>query len=102
MRDPNIKKLFDAIHSLREGMHFELKGPTYEDLVWHDERTFAPTKQEVEAEIERLNSLQYQQNRSNEYPPMADFLDAWVKQDQQALESYRQRCLDVKNKYPKT
>lgn len=40
--------------------------------------------------------------RKNEYPPMANFLDAWVKQDQQALESYRQQCLDVKTKYPKT
>ena len=39
--------------------------------------------------------------RKNEYPPIADFADAWVKQDETALEEYRQKCLAVKAKYPK-
>lgn len=39
--------------------------------------------------------------RRPEYPPMLDFIDAWVKQDEVALEEYRQACLAVKAKYPK-
>jgi ATP/maltotriose-dependent transcriptional regulator MalT len=42
-----------------------------------------------------------QRQRKNEYPPIADFADAWVKQDDAALEEYRQKCLAVKAKYPK-
>jgi hypothetical protein len=40
-------------------------------------------------------------NRKLEYPPIEDFADAWVKQDEVALEEYRQNCLAVKAKYPK-
>ncbi len=39
--------------------------------------------------------------RKTEYPPIEDFADAWVKNDEQALEEYRQKCLAVKAKYPK-
>lgn len=54
-------------------------------------------------EIKKAADLKnIQGQRKNEYPPMADFLDAWVKQDQEALELYRQKCLDVKIKYPKS
>ena len=35
------------------------------------------------------------------YPELGEFVDAWVKNDQEALEEYRQKCLDVKAKYPK-
>lgn len=45
--------------------------------------------------------LQAQENRKREYPPIVDFADAWVKQDDAALEEYRQKCLAVKAKYPK-
>ena len=39
--------------------------------------------------------------RASEYPPMEDFLDAWVKNDAEALNKYREDCLAVKEKYPK-
>lgn len=39
--------------------------------------------------------------REKEYPPMEDFLDAWVKNDADALNKYRADCLAVKQKYPK-
>jgi len=42
-----------------------------------------------------------QMNRKDAYPPIEDFADAWVKDDQVALEEYRQKCLAVKTKYPK-
>lgn len=43
----------------------------------------------------------YVEKRASEYPPMTDFVDAWVKNDQVALEEYRRKCLAVKTKYPK-
>ena len=45
--------------------------------------------------------LQAIENRKREYPPIEDFVDAWVKQDDTALEEYREKCLAVKAKYPK-
>lgn len=35
------------------------------------------------------------------YPKMETFADAWVKQDEDEMENYRQKCLEVKEKYPK-
>jgi hypothetical protein len=46
-------------------------------------------------------ALPYSIKRSAEYPPLADFTDAWVKNDQTALDAYRSKCLAVKAKYPK-
>ena len=40
-------------------------------------------------------------NRKYAYPPIEDFADAWVKQDEDALEEYRQKCLAVKADNPK-
>jgi len=43
----------------------------------------------------------YYRKRIYSYPEIGEFLDAWVKNDQTALEEYRQKCLAVKAKYPK-
>lgn len=48
-----------------------------------------------------FNALSYAQKRAAEYPPIVDYADAWVKNDEVALEAYRQACLAVKAKYPK-
>ena len=39
--------------------------------------------------------------RANEYPPMSDYLDGIVKQDQAQIDKYIADCLAVKAKYPK-
>jgi hypothetical protein len=39
--------------------------------------------------------------RKNAYPPMADYLDAIVKNDTAALQVYIDKCLAVKAKYTK-
>jgi hypothetical protein len=39
--------------------------------------------------------------RRDAYPPITDFIDAWVKDDSAALEDYRQDCLAVKARFPK-
>ena len=39
--------------------------------------------------------------RKNAYPPMANYLDAIVKNDNEALQTYLNACLAVKQKYTK-
>jgi hypothetical protein len=51
--------------------------------------------------IEEYNALNYQRRRKLEYPPITDYLDAVVKGDQAEIDSYIQKCLAVKQKYPK-
>jgi hypothetical protein len=43
----------------------------------------------------------YITKRQAEYPPMADYLDAIVKGDEQQKQAYIDACLAVKAKYPK-
>jgi hypothetical protein len=51
-----------------------------------------------EAEIAKMD---YVRQRLTEYPELGEFVDAWVKNDTNALEEYRQKCLNVKDKFPK-
>ena len=39
--------------------------------------------------------------RKAEYPPMENYLDAIVKNDEQQKQDYIDKCLEVKSKYPK-
>ena len=47
-----------------------------------------------------VNGL-YKELRAKEYPPIADYVDAVVKDDTEAIEAYKEACLAVKAKYPK-
>lgn len=48
-----------------------------------------------------LTHNQHYYYRVKEYPPIEDFLDAYIKDDAAGLADYKQKCLDVKIKYPK-
>lgn len=48
-----------------------------------------------------IAQLDYVRQRIFGYPEIGEFLDAWVKGDESALEEYRQKCLAVKTKFPK-
>jgi hypothetical protein len=43
----------------------------------------------------------YKAKRAAEYPPMTDYLDGVVKNDQSQIDAYIAACLAVKTKYPK-
>lgn len=43
----------------------------------------------------------YQYFRKREYPPIEDYIDAVVKNDQEAIQEYTDKCLAIKAKYPK-
>jgi len=68
----------------------------------------------TKVEADRIGKLNYEKQREAEiaamdyvrqrltaYPELGEFVDAWVKNDQSALEEYRQKCLAVKAKFPK-
>jgi len=46
--------------------------------------------------------LTYAQLRAAEYPPFTDYLDGLVKGDAEQTQAYRDACLAVKLKYPKS
>jgi hypothetical protein len=48
-----------------------------------------------------FNALDYAQKRRAKYPPVTDYLDAVVKDDQAAIAAYIAACQTVKAKYPK-
>jgi hypothetical protein len=59
----------------------------------------------ITAEINRLQAEhdqnQYQRDRAQEYPPMTDYLDGVVKNDQAQIDKYIADCQAVKTRYPK-
>ena len=50
---------------------------------------------------EEIAKMDYVRQRLTAYPELGEFVDAWVKNDEAALEEYRQKCLAVKAQYPK-
>jgi hypothetical protein len=115
MIDLNILKKFStnissAVLSLRPNAQFLVRGDCYEGIEWLEKPVWEggqkkPTKEEVDAEIIRLqqewDNTEYQRLRATEYPPMADYLDGIVKNDQEQIQTYINACLAVKAKYPK-
>jgi hypothetical protein len=70
---------------------------------WDGAWLFEDIPQPVAASVQELEpvALTYAQKRAAEYPPMADYLDAVVKNDQAQIDAYVTACLAVKAKYPK-
>ena len=52
-------------------------------------------------QVNKFNTLSYEEKRAAEYPPIADYLDGIVKGDQSQIDAYIAKCLEVKAKYPK-
>jgi len=48
-----------------------------------------------------IGNEDYYRQRIMNYPEIGEFLDAWVKKDEVALEEYRKKCLAVKAQFPK-
>lgn len=104
--------ILEAIISLRPGARCSILGDpyNYENLIWSEPPVEEggqekPTKEEVEAEIARLQQewqdTEYQRLRAKEYPDFKDYLDGIVKGDEEQVQAYINACLAVKAKYPK-
>jgi len=99
--------LSDVLNSLVPNSHWSLvDGHEYENLEWYSNNIEKPSKEACENEKIRLQTIRnnndYKEKRAAEYPPMTDYLDALVKNDQEQIQNYIDKCLTVKNKYPKT
>ena len=100
--------IHQAISSLLPGAEFAIRDNDYDQIEWWDKVYQQPSKEEVEAEILRLQTederTEYQRLRKPEYPPITDYLDAcyWAsKGDNTKLDEYYAKCDAVKLKYPK-
>lgn len=95
---------FHAIKSLCPGANFQLDENDYETLIWHSPEIKAPTFEEVEAEVNRLqviqDAIEYQRQRAPEYPSIGDQLDALFHAGVFPPEMAA-KIQAVKDKYPK-
>lgn len=55
----------------------------------------------IERELQ-FNALTYSEKRRMEYPPIQDYIDGIVKNDENQIKEYITKCLNIKQKYPKT
>lgn len=95
----------EALNSLVPGAAWSIIGYDYDDIKWVDATMTKPSKEDVYNEVQRMHneylSKEYQRLRAAEYPPMTDYLDGIVKNDQEQIQAYIDACQAVKNKYPK-
>lgn len=69
------------------------------------EGAFDKDGNKVEIDFATVNAWQdpaaYKSARAAEYPPITDYIDGVVKNDQAQIDKYIADCLAVKAKYPK-
>lgn len=90
-----------AASILRPGTAWNYDGKELKQAEDGTERVDVPSSDELETLIQ---SDEYVEKRTSEYPPISDFVDAYVKKeagDSTQMDVYVQTCLAVKNKYPK-
>lgn len=56
---------------------------------------------DVSKQMKQWKLLNYQILREPLYPNQSEYLDAMVKGDELAIQLYKDKCIAVKNKYPK-
>lgn len=93
-----------ALLSLAPGASWSMNADDYDQIVWNSTDISKPTREEVEAEMARLqaeyDAKEYQRQRAPEYPNIKDQLDAiWKGGD--AYDEMLAKVMAVKDKYPK-
>jgi len=93
-----------AITNLSPNAKWRLEGVDYANIEWLSNDIQKPTKEELDAEIARLQAEAldnaYKGKRAAEYPPIGDQLDALWKGGAEA-EAMLAKVQAVKAKYPK-
>ena len=89
----------NAIQSLRPGAQWVLRGETFE---WLDTEQAQPTEAEITAEVARLQAEydhnEYQRQRAQAYPSIADQLDTIYHE---GIDAWKAQIAAVKQEYPK-
>jgi hypothetical protein len=85
------------VHGLwASGEQDHIKQADWVEIEDHQIQAFVDRKQQAE-----FDKNDYYRKRIYSYPELGEFVDAWVKGDEAALEEYKRKCLEVKAKYPK-
>ena len=88
-----------ALHSLRPGAQWVLRGDILE---WLDTEQTQPTEAEITAEVARLqaeyDNNEYQRQRAQAYPSIADQLDTIYHE---GIDAWKAQIAAVKQEYPK-
>jgi hypothetical protein len=79
-----------------DGSQDHLIKPDLTPIEDHEVQPLVDAKQQAEFDAE-----DWYRKRLYSYPELGEFVDAWVKGDEAALEAYKQKCLEVKAKFPK-
>jgi hypothetical protein len=93
-----------ALNLLTPDAIWSMDAEDYDKLTWLSTDIPKPTKEEVEAEVARLqaeyDAKEYQRQRVPEYPSIGDQLDAiWKGGD--AYDAMLAKVMAIKDKYPK-
>ena len=91
----------EAVNNLSGGgWRFQIFGTDlYENITWLEGATAQPTKEEVEAEVKRLQGFVYQTERKEAYPDWGTQLD-YIYHN--GIDKWKTDIVDpVKKKYPK-
>jgi hypothetical protein len=78
---------------------------TFTITLWNSEKLGEqPSEQQLQDLFDEMRPYysEYAINRRKEYPPIAEYLDGVVKGDQAQIQAYIDKCLAVKEKYPKS
>tara|TARA_R100000995_G_scaffold50264_1_gene24224 strand:- start:65 stop:376 length:312 start_codon:yes stop_codon:yes gene_type:complete len=101
----NKPNYIDAIIILDPNAKCIYQNEDLSTLVWEDKNPNNITEKQITDKHAELvtayNNKKYQRDRAAEYPPMADYLDAIVKDDDTQKQKYINDCKAVKEKYPK-
>lgn len=91
-----------ALSSLRPNTQWVWRGHDYSGLEWLTSEQIKPTESEINDEIARLqaeyDSNEYQRQRAQEYPSIADQLDTLYHD---GLDAWKAQIKSIKDKYPK-
>ena len=94
-----------ALHSLRPGAQWVLRGESFSGLEWVDQEQEKPNEQDVIDEIEKLNllkeKLKYRRNRKAEYLTIEEQLDLLYWDNVNGTTTWVDHIEEIKTKYPK-
>jgi hypothetical protein len=100
------KFLPEALLALVPDHGFQIVG-NYEltNLTWQDIPDPMPSDADIVTKCEALqteyDAQEYARDRQPEYPPILDYIDGVVKDDQTQIDKYIEDCKAIKAKYPK-
>lgn len=102
----DIEKLTKILQHIRPGAQWTIQErPGGDcDLTWYDTIQARPTDAEIDAGADAVDALAYRDRRAAEYPPLAEFAEAYAEERAgrpEKMNAYLAKCEAVREKYPK-